>query len=184
VSISLLTIDILNIEVNMSVSKKLLVAALSAALVLPVSVQAAKKTITFMELNDLHAHLVPHLDVVDDGNGGTKVAKRGGLTRIATLVKQIRADNPNSVLMNIGDTYHGGAEAFFTIGNAISDPLNSLGIDVGVPGNWDFYYSPAMFRARYGQVDTNQFTDVFTVNVPLMGSDVEIKRPNFVNLGS
>jgi len=168
----------------MSGYKHLLVAAVSVALVLPVSVQAAKKTITFMELNDLHAHLVPHTDVVSDGNGGTKIEKRGGLARIATLVKQIRAENPDSVLMNIGDTYHGGAEAFFTIGNAISDPLNALGIDVGVPGNWDFYYSPVMFRARYGQVDIEQFTDIFSVNVPLMGSDAEIKRPNFVNLGA
>lgn len=101
----------------MSGYKNILVTALAAALVLPVSAQAAKKTITFMELNDLHAHLVPHTDVVADGNGGTKVAMCGGLTRIATLVKQIRAENPDSVLMNIGDTFHGGAEAFFTIGD-------------------------------------------------------------------
>jgi 2',3'-cyclic-nucleotide 2'-phosphodiesterase (5'-nucleotidase family) len=92
----------------MSGYKPLLTAILSAALVLPFSSHAAKKTITFMELNDLHAHLVPHTDVVSDGNGGTKVETRGGLTRIATLVKQIRAENPNSVLMNIGDTYHTG----------------------------------------------------------------------------
>ena len=168
----------------MSGYKPLLTAILSAALALPFSAHAAKKTITFMELNDLHAHLVPHTDVVSDGNGGTKVETRGGLTRIATLVKQIRAENPNSVLMNIGDTYHGGAEAFFTIGNAISDPLNALGIDVGVPGNWDYYYSPAMFRARYGQIDTTKFTGVFPVQIPLTASTVEIKRPNFVNLGA
>lgn len=61
----------------MSGYKNILVTALAAALVLPVSAQAAKKTITFMELNDLHAHLVPHTDVVADGNGGTKVAMRG-----------------------------------------------------------------------------------------------------------
>lgn len=164
--------------------RNLLAAALSATLVLPLGTQAAKKTITFMELNDLHAHLVPHTDVVNDGNGGTRIAKRGGITRIATLVKQIRAENPDSVLMNIGDTFHGGAEAFFTVGNAIVGPVNALGVDVGVPGNWDFYYSPPMFRARFGQIDTNQFTDIFTVSVPLMGSDVEIKRPNYVNLAA
>ena len=88
----------------MSGYKNLLAVALSATLVLPVSVQATKKTITFMELNDLHAHLVPQTDVVSDGNGGNKIEKRGDLTRIATLVKQIRAENPDSVLMNIDDT--------------------------------------------------------------------------------
>jgi 2',3'-cyclic-nucleotide 2'-phosphodiesterase (5'-nucleotidase family) len=71
----------------MSGYKNILVTALAAALVLPVSAQAAKKTITFMELNDLHAHLVPHTNVVADGNGGTKVAMCGGLTRIATLAQ-------------------------------------------------------------------------------------------------
>jgi len=50
-----------------------LAIALSAALVLPTAAQAAKKTITFKELNDLQAHLVPHTDVVNDGNGGPKV---------------------------------------------------------------------------------------------------------------
>lgn len=155
--------------------------ALAAA---PFLATAATRTITFIELNDLHAHLVPHLEVVSDGIGGTKVERRGGLTRIATAVKDIRADNPNSILMNIGDTYHGGAEAFYTVGNAVSDPLNSLGVDVGVPGNWDFYYSPPMVRARYGQIDTNRFTDRFTVSVPGFGTSVEIKRPNFVNLGA
>ena len=163
---------------------KTITTLIAAACLIPGAALAKKTTVTFIELNDLHAHLVPHLDVVSDGKGGTKVASRGGLTRIATLVKQIRADNPNNVLMNIGDTFHGGAEAFFTVGNAIADPINSLGIDVGVPGNWDFYYSPPMFRARFGQIDTNLFTDVFTVGIPFMGTDVEIKRPNYVNLGA
>ena len=162
---------------------------MATLLILPITGQArggknSTRTITLIELNDLHAHLVPHMDVVSNGSGGTKVARRGGLTRIATAVKQIRADNPNSLLMNVGDTYHGGAEAFYTVGNAIARPLNTLGVDVGVPGNWDFYYSPPMFRARFGQVDTNQFTDIFTVSVPGFASDVEIVRPNFINLGA
>ena len=162
----------------------LLLAVTPAQAGKPAANSTTSKTITLIELNDLHAHLVPHKDVVNDGNGGTKVAMRGGLTRIATAVKQIRADNPNSVLMNIGDTYHGGPEAFFTIGNAIARPLNTLGIDVGVPGNWDFYYSPPMVRARYGQIDTNQFTDIFTVSIPGFGNDVEIIRPDFVNIAA
>lgn len=168
----------------MSGHNKLLGVVMMAALVLPATSQAAKKTITFIELNDLHAHLVPHNDVVNDGNGGTRIEKRGGLARIATLVKQIRNDNSNNVLMNIGDTFHGGAEAFFTVGNAVVDPLNALRIDVGVPGNWDFYYSPPMFRARFGQIDTQQFTDIVNVDVPLMGIDAEVKRPNYPNLAA
>jgi len=111
-------------------------------------------TITFIHHNDLHAHLVPHADVVPDAPLGqpslkTKVVERGGLARIATLVKRIRSENPHSILMNIGDTYHGGVEALFTQGNAVVDPVNALGIDIGVPGNWDFAYGPLVTRLRY-----------------------------------
>lgn len=111
-------------------------------------------TITFIHFNDLHAHLTPHLDLVPDAAPGrtaakTKIVERGGLARFATLIKRIRAENPHNILMNIGDTYHGGVEAFYTNGNAIVDPVNALGIDVGVPGNWDFAYGPIVTRRRY-----------------------------------
>ena len=111
-------------------------------------------TVTFIHLNDLHAHLTPHLDIVPDGPPGepaaaTRIVERGGLARFATLIKRIRADNAHSVLMNAGDTFHGGVEAFYTNGNAIVAPVNALGIDVGVPGNWDFAYGPIVTRRRF-----------------------------------
>lgn len=108
--------------------------------------------IRFLHLNDIHAHLTGHLDMVPDGVGKsatTRVEMKGGLARTATLIKQQRAENPNNVLMNIGDTFHGGVEALFTQGNAIVAPVNALGIDVGVPGNWDFAYGPHITRARF-----------------------------------
>lgn len=110
--------------------------------------------ITFIHFNDLHAHLTSHADVVPDAPAGqtstqTKVVERGGIARLATMVKRIRADNPNSIFMNIGDTYHGGVEALYTNGNAIVDPVNALNIDVGVVGNWDFAYGPLVTRMRY-----------------------------------
>lgn len=114
-------------------------------------------TVTFIQFNDLHAHLTPHNDLVPDGPPGqpatnTRIAERGGLARLATMVKAIRADNPNSIFMNIGDTYHGGVEALYTNGNAIVDPVNALGIDVGVVGNWDFAYGPLVTRMRYSDL--------------------------------
>lgn len=118
--------------------------------------------ITFIHFNDLHAHLTPHADLVPDAPVGEtsnrlKVVERGGLARLATMVKRIRADNPNSVLMNIGDTYHGGVEAFFTNGNAIVDPVNALHIDVGVVGNWDYAYGPLVTRMRYTNLPMTHF---------------------------
>lgn len=122
--------------------------------------------VTFLHMNDLHAHLVPHQDLVRTGNG-TAVVERGGLARLATLVKKIRLENPNNVLMNIGDTFHGGVEARFTLGNAIVDPVNALKINIGVPGNWDFAFDSATFLARFGS-----------------NRDPNVKRPNYPNLGA
>ncbi len=136
-------------------------------------------TITFLYVNDLHAHLTPHADLVPDGpygqtSSGTRIVERGGLARLATLIQQIRAESPHSVLMNVGDTYHGGVEALYTLGNAIVDPVDALGVDVGVPGNWDFAYGPVVTRLRY--------TGVSNLRLPDPG--IEIRGPAFPNLAA
>ncbi len=109
---------------------------------------AGNKTISLIELNDLHAHLTEHMDY-KYGNKDATLVRRGGLARIATAINRIRQENPNHIVMNIGDTYHGGVEALYTTGNAIVDPVNALNIDIGVPGNWDFAYGPSVTRLRY-----------------------------------
>lgn len=117
---------------------------------------AQTTTITLLHYNDLHAHLMPskHLIRVGDpcnvdANADTIIGIRGGVARIKYLMDSLKTQNPNSVLMNIGDTYHGGVEAAYTSGNAIVDPMNAMGVDVGVPGNWDFAYGPGVWRKRY-----------------------------------
>ncbi len=153
-------------------------AAFPSLVVLAATDQA---TVTFMHYNDLHAHLTPHLDLAPAPRGNTKVVERGGLARLATLVKQIRSENPNSVLMNVGDTFHGGVEALYTSGNAIVGPVNALGVDVGVPGNWDFAFGPTTFRARY--TDATRRDLRFIVD-PLRPNVENIERPNFPNLAA
>ena len=84
-----------------------------------------------------------------------------------TMIDAARKSNPNTVVMNIGDTFHGGVEAFYSLGNAVTDPLNALGIDVGVFGNWD--YTPSFTRARYRRI------------VGLEGDVVQATIPGFNN---
>jgi len=142
------------------------------------------QTLTLIHLNDLHANLVPHDDLVrvapvDGAPATARVEERGGIARIATLVGRIRADNPDAVLMNIGDTYHGGVEALYTRGNAIVPAVNALGIDVGVPGNWDFAYGAVTTRMRYSAEPS---LPARFINWMFWGDDVE--RPNFPNLAA
>ncbi|MEW6120821.1 MAG: 5'-nucleotidase C-terminal domain-containing protein [Pseudomonadota bacterium] len=138
-------------------------------------------TVTFLHFNDLHAHLTSHADLVSETAGqpgaAAHLAERGGLARLATLIKQQRLAYPDSVLMNIGDTYHGGVEALYTNGNAIVDPVDALGVDIGVPGNWDFAYGPAVTRLRYGSPNARE------KRMLQAAAGMAIKRPAFTNLG-
>ena len=103
-------------------------------------------TITLMQFSDLHGKMIPHQEIFP---GGRAAENSGGLAKVATMIKRVRADNPNSLLLNVGDTTHGTAEANFTLGDALMPGVNALGIDVMVPGNWDFGYGPAVFRNRF-----------------------------------
>lgn len=129
-------------------------------------------TLRFIEMNDLHAHLVPHADKVRDEDG-SHFEMRGGIAKIATVIKTLRAENNTSILMNIGDTYHGGAEATFSLGNAIVDSVNALGVDVGVVGNWDFAYGTAVTELRF----TNSIPNNILKNMTI--GDTEVKKVNY-----
>ena len=159
---------------------------LLTAIVLAVQVSAVfgdDRQVTFIHLNDLHANLIPHTDLVrtttGDGQSTARIETRGGLARIATLVQQIREEAPGTtVLMDIGDTYHGGVEALYTRGNAIVAPVDALHVDIGVPGNWDFAYGPIVTRLRYA---TNSTWLAQLVNKIIFGEAV--KRPAYPLLG-
>ncbi len=154
-------------------------------LCLGASAAQASQTVTFIHLNDLHANLNPHAQRISNAAPGetstsTHIESRGGLARIATLVKDIRSDNPDAILMNIGDTYHGGVEASYTLGDAIVEPVNALNIDVGVPGNWDFGYGPTTFVSRYvPQGDPPQ-----SGNSRKDSNNNSSTRPNFSNIAA
>lgn len=99
-------------------------------------------SVTLIHMGDLHGHLIPHPNVRSDGNGQNE----GGLARIYTLIKDIRKAKPQqTLLVNTGDTLHGGAEALFTQGEAMIRILNVFGIDAYAPGNWDYVYGADKF---------------------------------------
>jgi len=106
--------------------------------------------VTLIEMGDLHGTLVPHAAIMKNPDGTEYEApSAGGLARLKTVVNDIRADNPEAVLLSAGDLTHGSAEAMFTVGDAMMIPINAFGIDVYTPGNWDFGYGAAVFRNRF-----------------------------------
>jgi len=102
--------------------------------------------ITLMQLQDVHGHIHPHAEIFPDGRMDPHA---GGLAKLTTLIKEVRADNPNNLLLTIGDTTHGSTETTFSLGDVMMPWLNSLGIDAFTPGNWDFGYGPRVYRQRF-----------------------------------
>ena len=100
------------------------------------------KVVTLIHTGDFHGHLVPRPNMRSDAIGNSR---EGGLARIATIIKKIRADDKNALLLNTGDTIQGSAEVLYTRGQAIVDVLNKFGIDAFAPGNWDFVYGTQRF---------------------------------------
>ena len=92
--------------------------------------------ITLIHMGDVHGHLMPRPSI----RGETSAKTEGGLARMYTKISEIRAQRPNTLLLNTGDTIQGSAEALFTKGQALVDVLNRFAIDAYAPGNWDWVY--------------------------------------------
>ena len=101
-------------------------------------------TVTLIHTGDFHGHLVPRADV-RGAIEGRPAGTAGGLARVATVVKNIRAEAPGALLVNTGDTIQGSAEALYTRGEALVDVVDMLGVDAFAPGNWDYVYGTDRF---------------------------------------
>ena len=93
----------------------------------------------------------------------------GGYARIATIVKQIRAESQGRILFcDCGDTIHGTYPALDTQGQALIPILNSLELDA-MTAHWGFAFGPKVFNQRVAEL-----------NCPMLANNVydkEAKKP-------
>lgn len=68
-----------------------------------------------------------------------KYGKVGGFAHLRTLVNQLRASRPGSLLLDGGDTWQGSATALWTKGQDMVDACKLLGVDI-MTGHWEFTY--------------------------------------------
>ena len=97
-----------------------------------------------------HRGRVPPLYGIDDGSPShyalthddfTALAqaygKVGGLDRVATVVNAIRADRPDALLLDGGDTWHGSYTCYHTEGQDMVNVMNALKPDA-MTFHWEF----------------------------------------------
>lgn len=112
-----------------------------------------EKTVTVLHMADTHAALEVHPEIFFKADGRPTFRPAGGFALLAGAVKAERAASPGgALLVNVGDTLHGSAVAEWTQGAAIVPVVNAVGIDVFVPGNWDFAYGPQTLRERMSEL--------------------------------
>src|SRR6184192_882012 len=95
--------------------------------------------ISILHTTDLHGHILPTFDY--DGN-----LDRGGLARCATQIRRWRRENPNSILIDVGDVYQGTEVSLRNKGELMIDLFNHLGYDAWVVGNHEFDWGIEAFR--------------------------------------
>ena len=103
-----------------------------------------RKKLTIVQVNDVHGHIESHNEVFFE-NEGLTVKEAGGYSRIKTLVDSIRVENPNTLFLDCGDTFHGTFITTQTHGNAIIPLMNAMGLDAAT-AHWDFAYTPSHLR--------------------------------------
>src|SRR5947199_10348878 len=95
--------------------------------------------ISILHTTDLHGHILPTSDY--DGN-----ADRGGMARCVTQIRRWRRENPNSILIDVGDVYQGTEVSLHSKGELMIDLFNHLGYDAWVVGNHEFDWGVEPFH--------------------------------------
>ncbi|MBV1758348.1 MAG: 5'-nucleotidase C-terminal domain-containing protein [Dethiosulfatibacter sp.] len=63
-----------------------------------------------------------------------------GYEKLSTIVKEMRSTNPNTLLMDAGDAFHGQTISTLNKGESIVQIMNKVGYDLMTVGNHDFNY--------------------------------------------
>jgi len=96
------------------------------------------KTISIAGTADLQGMLEPSIQKMDlDGDGKKEKIEMGGISHLATLYKQLKKENPNTVIVSAGDDL---MNRYFHVykGKAILGMMSAAGYEVLALGNHEF----------------------------------------------
>src|SRR5881394_4341766 len=95
--------------------------------------------ISILHTTDLHGHILPTADYNGDPDFG-------GLARCAAQIRRWRRENPNSILIDVGDVYQGTEVSLRSKGELMIDLFNHLKYDAWIVGNHEFDWGIAPFQ--------------------------------------
>lgn len=127
--------------------------------------------ITVLHTNDTHSQIDPILD------NDKAYAGKGGVARRATLVKRVRKENPNTLMIDAGDVLQGTPYFNFYKGEVEYKAMSLIGYDAGTIGNHEFDNGVEALAKAY------QFAnfDIISTNYDLRGSALENRvKPHVV----
>jgi 5'-nucleotidase len=125
--------------------------------------------ITVLHTNDTHSQIDPISE-------NDQLAGKGGVARRATLVKKIRSENPNTLLVDAGDVFQGTPYFNLYRGEVEYKAMSAVGYDVATLGNHEFdngieALASAMKFATF---------DIVSSNYDVAGTPIEAKVKKYV----
>ena len=126
--------------------------------------------ISILHTTDLHGHILPTSDY--DGT-----PDRGGLARCVTQIRRWRRQNPNSILVDIGDVYQGTEVSLRNKGELMIDLLNHLRYDAWVIGNHEFDWGIEPFTNALQKSEMPVLGANTTLNGKPAGSSSDSQHP-------
>ena len=98
--------------------------------------EVTEQTIRVAATSDVHGRIYPY-DYAIDGKDDD-----AGLAKVSTIVNSLRAENPNMILMDDGDTVQDNSSELFNDleVHPMVEAMNSIGYDIWTLGNHEFNF--------------------------------------------
>lgn len=123
------------------VSSLVMAVIMTLAMVMPANVMTAmaapnSKQITILGTSDLHGRIYPWDYASDKEDAGV------GYAKVASVVKEVRAKNPNTIVVDAGDTIQDNSIELFQkdAKNPMIEAMNTIGYDSWTLGNHEFNF--------------------------------------------
>ena len=103
---------------------------------LPVHAEEKDINITLLATSDIHGRFMPWDYAIDGPNVS------GSLTQLYTLIKQVRAENPNTILLDNGDLIQDNSAELFNDQplSPMTQAINAMGYEAWTFGNHEFNF--------------------------------------------